>query len=64
MLEHHLKNLNKNASYAFDNIKRMLLIKSKKFLLFLIFPEPRQKILINSVKEHAPDSQKKKLSDF
>ena len=34
------------------------------FLLFLIFPEPRQKILINSVKEHAPDSQKKKLSDF
>ena len=26
--------------------------------------EPRKKMLINSIKEHAPDSQKKKLSDF
>ena len=29
-----------------------------------MFSEPRQKMLINSIKEHAPDSQKKKLSDF
>ena len=31
---------------------------------FFKFSEPRQKMLINSIKEHAPDSQKKKLPDF
>ena len=36
----------------------------KEISYFFKFSEPRQKMLINSIKEHAPDSQKKKLSDF
>ena len=42
----------------------MSLTKLKKFLFFFKFSEPRKRMLINSIKEHAPDSQKKKLSDF
>ena len=41
----------------------MSLIKLKKFLIFSSFLSPGKR-LTNSVKEHAPDSQKKKLSDF
>ena len=36
----------------------------KEISYFFKFFEPRQKMLINSIKGHAPDSQKKKLSDF
>ena len=48
----------------------MSLIKLKKFLIFSSFLSPQQKMLINSIKEcfliefHAPDPQKKNLSDF
>ena len=35
----------------------------KEISYFFRFSEPQQKMLINSIKEHAPDSQKKK-SDF
>ena len=41
---------------AFDQIKEI----SQVFK----FSEPRQKMLINSIKKHTPDSQKKRLSDF
>ena len=36
----------------------------KEISYFFKFSEPHQKLLINSIKEHAPDSQKKKLPDF
>ena len=36
----------------------------KEISYFFKFSEHQQKILINSIKEHAPDSQKNKLSDF
>ena len=36
----------------------------KDISYFFKLSEARQKMLINSIKEHAPDSQKKKLSDF
>ena len=36
----------------------------KEFFYFFKFSESRKKMLINSVKEHAPDYQKRKLSDF
>ena len=40
----------------------MSLIKWKKFFYFFKFSEPQQKVLLNSIKEHAPDSQKR--NDF
>ena len=36
----------------------------KEISYFFKFSEPRQKVIINSIKEHAPDFLKKKLSDF
>ena len=36
----------------------------KEIPCFFKFSKPRQKLLINSVIDHAPDSQKKKLPDF
>ena len=36
----------------------------KEISYFFKFPDPRQKMLINSIRERAPDSQKKRLFDF
>ena len=43
---------------------RNVLDQTKEISYFFRLSEPQQKMLINSIKEHAPDSQKKKLSDF
>ena len=39
----------------------MILIKLKKVVIFFRFFEPLQKMLINSVKKHAENSQKKEV---
>ena len=38
--------------------------QTKKISQFFKFSNPRRKMLINSIKEHAPDSQRKRLHDF
>ena len=59
---HHL-NLVISASCNIQCVRNVF-DQIKEISYFFKFSEPRQKLLINSIKEHEPDSQKKKLSDF
>ena len=73
-LSAHICKINSKAVYRHCHSHRLYLLvyqcvrnvfeEIKEISYFLKFSEPRQKMLINSIKEHAPDSQKKKLSDF
>ena len=59
---HHL-NLVIGASCNIQCVRNVF-DRIKGISYFFKFSEPRKKMLINSVKEHAPDSQKKELPDF
>ena len=60
----HRLNLFIGASCNIKKCVKNLLDQVKEIPYFFKFSEPRKKMLINSVKEHAPDSQKKSLFDF
>ena len=59
----HRLNLFIGASCNMQCVKNFL-DQVKEIPYFFKFSAPRKKVLINSVKEHAPDSQKKSLFDF
>ena len=78
-LSAHICKINNKAIYTHCHSHRLNLVigascniqcvrnvfdQIKEISYFFKFSEPRQKILINSIKEHAPDFLKKKLSDF
>ena len=78
-LSAHICKINNKAIYTHCHSHRLNLVigascniqcvrnvfdQIKEISYFFKFSEPQQKMLINSIKEHAPDSQKKKLSDF
>ena len=78
-LSAHICKINNKAIYTHCHSHRLNLVigascniqcvrnvfdQIKEISYFFKFSEPRQKMLINSIKEHAPDFLKKKLSDF
>ena len=78
-LSAHICKINSKAIYTHCHSHRLNLVidascniqcvlnvfnQIKEISYFFKFSEPRQKMLINLVKEHAPNSEEKKLSDF
>ena len=78
-LSAHICKINNKAIYTHCHSHRLNLVigascniqcvrnvfdQIKEFFYFFKFSESRKKMLINSVKEHAPDYQKRKLSGF
>ena len=78
-LSAHICKINSKAIYAYCHCHCLNLViaatcniqcvrndfdQIKEISYLFKFFEPLQKMLINSIKEHAPDSEKKKLPDF